>query len=79
MLFCTAEEHILQTARIYSKATGKSTLLAVCSRDSMQVLPVRSINGWVKMIKIQVWQKWEQEPPEHEKIHEKEKICIDSD
>ena len=35
---------ILQTARIYSKATGKSTLLAVCSRDSQQVLPVCSIN-----------------------------------
>ena len=35
---------ILQTARIYSKATGKSTLLAVCSRDSLQVLPVCSIN-----------------------------------
>ena len=36
---------ILQTARIYSKATGKSTLLAVCSRDSLQVLPVCSINS----------------------------------
>ena len=34
---------ILQTARIYSKATGKIALLAVCSRDSMQVLPVCSI------------------------------------
>ena len=35
---------ILQTARIYSKAAGKDTLPAVCSRDSLQVLPVCSIN-----------------------------------
>ena len=35
---------ILQTARIYSRATGKCTLLAFCSRDSLQVLPVCSIN-----------------------------------
>ena len=39
------ELFILQTARIYSKATDKSTLLAVCSRDSLQVLPVCSINS----------------------------------
>ena len=35
---------ILQTARIYSRATDKSTLLAVCSRDSLQVLVVCSID-----------------------------------
>ena len=36
---------ILQTARIYSRTTDKSTLLAVRSRDSLQVLLVCSING----------------------------------
>ena len=51
---------ILQTARIYSRATGKSTMLAVGSRDSPQVLPVCSINSggptlsgrWLPMWKI---------------------------
>ena len=42
LAFLTA---ILQTARIYSKAIGKSTLLAVCSRDSLQVLSVCSIKN----------------------------------
>ena len=36
---------ILQTARIYSRAINKSTLLAVCSRDSLQVLVVCSIDS----------------------------------
>ena len=36
---------ILQIARIYSKAIGKSTLLAVCSRDSLQVFAVCSVNS----------------------------------
>ena len=36
---------ILQTAWIYSRATDKSTLLAVCSRDSLQVLAVCSVNS----------------------------------
>ena len=40
---------ILQTARIYSKATDKSTLLAVCSRDLLQVLSVCSIKCGKKM------------------------------
>lgn len=35
---------MLQTTKSYSKATGKSTLLVVCSLDSLQVLPMCSIN-----------------------------------
>ena len=34
---------ILQTARIYSRATDKSILLAVRSRDSLQVLSMYSL------------------------------------
>ena len=40
---------ILQTARIYSKAAGKSTLLAICSRDSLQVLMVCSIYSHIQI------------------------------
>lgn len=38
---------ILQTARIYSRAADKSTLLAVYSRDLLQVLSVCSINWFI--------------------------------